>query len=101
MEKINAISDNYLLITLFEILSVSNYSTKFNQVTNESENKENKMDIENENSNVNQDEKIINLSSDIIKFLSIEEKTHLRMYAFEAIKTRQGSIYFTIPRFFS
>ncbi len=34
MEKVNVGTDNYLLITLFEILSASNYSTKFNQITN-------------------------------------------------------------------
>jgi ubiquitin C-terminal hydrolase len=94
MEKINVLSDNYLLITLFEILSSSNYSTIFNKSSKLAENKEIKMEIENEGINLNQQEKIINLSEDMIKLISLEEKEHLRMYAFEASKTRQGSVYF-------
>lgn len=94
MEKINVLSDNYLSLTLFEILSSSNYSNKFNQVTNSVENKDNKMEIENSINNGIDEEKIINLSEDIIKFISLEDKDYLRMYAFEANKSRQGSVYF-------
>lgn len=94
MEKINLLSDHYLLITLFEILSSSNYSSKLNSNQNAVENKEVVMEIEKERFISNQEEKIINLSEEIIKLISFEDKDHLRMYAFEASKTRQGSVYF-------
>jgi len=96
IDKNNYSSDNYLLITLFEILSASNYAVKFNQVTNGAENYEIKMDLENNNLNTNNnnENRVINLNDEIIRLISLEDKDHLRMYALEANRTRQSSVYF-------
>jgi len=94
MERLNTSSDNYLTLTLFEVLSSSNYSIQFNQVSKSNENITNKMEIETENPTNKEKEKIINLNEDIIKFINLEDKDHFRMYAFEANKTRQSNVYF-------